>query len=83
VTVCAFTTDPTDAPLIRLLVEADEVNRHTRIESTDGRQDHDDPPLRDPGRHRPSRTVTTDWARATQPSGCGSPTGRFGLTADR
>ena len=25
VTVCAFTTDPTDAPLIRLLVEADEV----------------------------------------------------------
>ena len=24
-TVCAFTTDPTDAPLIRLLVEADEV----------------------------------------------------------
>ena len=26
VTVCAFTTDPTDAPLLRLLVEADEVN---------------------------------------------------------
>ena len=25
VTICAFTTDPTDAPLIRLLVEADEV----------------------------------------------------------
>jgi mRNA interferase MazF len=25
VTVCAFTTDPTDAPLIRPLVEADEV----------------------------------------------------------
>ena len=25
VTVCAFTTDPTDAPLIRLLVEADEI----------------------------------------------------------
>jgi mRNA interferase MazF len=25
VTVCAFTTDPIDAPLIRLLVEADEV----------------------------------------------------------
>lgn len=25
VTVCAFTTDPTDAPLMRLLVEADEV----------------------------------------------------------
>jgi mRNA interferase MazF len=25
VTVCAFTTDPTDAPLFRLLVEADEV----------------------------------------------------------
>ena len=24
VTVCAFTTDPTDAPLFRLLVEADE-----------------------------------------------------------
>lgn len=24
VTVCAFTTDPTDAPLIRLLLEADE-----------------------------------------------------------
>ena len=24
VTVCAFTTDPTDAPLVRLLVEADE-----------------------------------------------------------
>ena len=24
VTLCAFTTDPTDAPLIRLLVEADE-----------------------------------------------------------
>jgi mRNA interferase MazF len=24
VTICAFTTDPTDAPLIRLLVEADE-----------------------------------------------------------
>ncbi len=25
VTVCAFTTDPTDAPLIRLLVEADDM----------------------------------------------------------
>jgi len=25
VTVCAFTTDPTDAPLIRLLIEADAV----------------------------------------------------------
>jgi mRNA interferase MazF len=25
VTVCAFTTDPTDAPLIRLRVEADEM----------------------------------------------------------
>ena len=25
VTVCAYTTDPTDAPLIRLLVEADEM----------------------------------------------------------
>ena len=25
VTVCAFTTDPTDAPLIRLLIEADDV----------------------------------------------------------
>ena len=25
VTVCAFTTDPTDAPLIRLLIEADEL----------------------------------------------------------
>jgi len=25
VTVCAFTTDPTDAPLLRLLVETDEV----------------------------------------------------------
>ena len=25
VTVCAFTTDPTDAPLIRLLIQADEV----------------------------------------------------------
>lgn len=25
VTVCAFTTDPTDAPLFRLLVEADEM----------------------------------------------------------
>ncbi|CAB4898943.1 unannotated protein [freshwater metagenome] len=25
VTICAFTTDPTDAPLIRLVVEADEV----------------------------------------------------------
>ncbi|MGK2886445.1 MAG: type II toxin-antitoxin system PemK/MazF family toxin [Rhodococcus sp. (in: high G+C Gram-positive bacteria)] len=25
VTVCAFTTDPSDAPLIRLLVEADEL----------------------------------------------------------
>lgn len=25
VTVCAFTTDPTDAPLLRLLVEADEL----------------------------------------------------------
>ena len=25
VTVCAFTTDPTDAPLIRLLIEADEM----------------------------------------------------------
>ena len=24
VTVCAFTTDPTDAPLFRLLIEADE-----------------------------------------------------------
>ena len=24
VTVCAFTTDPTDAPLVRLLVEADK-----------------------------------------------------------
>lgn len=26
VTVCAFTTDPTEAPLFRLRVEADEVN---------------------------------------------------------
>jgi mRNA interferase MazF len=26
VTVCAFTTDPTDAPLIRLPVQPDEVN---------------------------------------------------------
>ncbi len=26
VTVCAFTTDPTDAPLLRLLVEADETS---------------------------------------------------------
>jgi mRNA interferase MazF len=26
VTVCAFTTDPTEAPLIRLVVEPDEVN---------------------------------------------------------
>ena len=26
VTVCAFTTDPTDAPLIRLLIVADESN---------------------------------------------------------
>ncbi len=25
VTVCAFTTDPTDAPLIRLLIDADDV----------------------------------------------------------
>ncbi len=25
VTICAFTTDPTDAPLIRLLIEADEM----------------------------------------------------------
>ncbi len=25
VTVCAFTTDPTDAPPVRLLVEADEI----------------------------------------------------------
>jgi mRNA interferase MazF len=27
VTVCAFTTDPTDAPLLRLRIEADEVTR--------------------------------------------------------
>jgi mRNA interferase MazF len=26
VTVCAFTTDPTDAPLIRLPIEPDEIN---------------------------------------------------------
>lgn len=26
ITVCAFTTDPTDAPLIRLLVEPDAIN---------------------------------------------------------
>lgn len=26
VTVCAFTTDPTEAPLIRLLVEPDRIN---------------------------------------------------------
>jgi mRNA interferase MazF len=26
VTVCAFTTDPTDAPLFRLLVEPDAIN---------------------------------------------------------
>lgn len=26
VTVCAFTTDPTDAPLIRPLIDADDVN---------------------------------------------------------
>jgi hypothetical protein len=25
VTVCALTTDPTDVPLIRLLIEADDV----------------------------------------------------------
>lgn len=27
VTVCAFTTDPTEAPLIRLRVEPDDINR--------------------------------------------------------
>jgi mRNA interferase MazF len=27
VTVCAFTTDPTDAPLLRIPVEPDEMNR--------------------------------------------------------
>ena len=27
VTVCAFTTDPTDAPLLRMPVEPDDVNR--------------------------------------------------------
>ncbi len=26
VTVCAFTTDPTEAPLFRLLIEADDIN---------------------------------------------------------
>jgi mRNA interferase MazF len=26
VTICAFTTDPTDAPLIRLPIEPDEIN---------------------------------------------------------
>lgn len=26
VTICAFTSDPTDAPLIRLFVEADDAN---------------------------------------------------------
>lgn len=26
VTVCAFTTDPTEAPLLRLVVEPDEIN---------------------------------------------------------
>ncbi len=26
VTVCAFTTDPTEAPLIRLIVEPDDIN---------------------------------------------------------
>ena len=26
ITVCAFTTDPTEAPLFRLLIEPDEVN---------------------------------------------------------
>lgn len=40
VTACAFTTDPTDAPLFRLLVEPDEVTGIRKIQSTDGRQGH-------------------------------------------
>jgi len=30
ITICAFTTDPTDAPLFRLLVEPTETNRLRR-----------------------------------------------------
>jgi mRNA interferase MazF len=45
VTVCAFTTDPTEAPLIRLAVEPDEGNALRERCSLMVRQDHDDPAL--------------------------------------
>jgi len=40
VTVCAFTTDPTEAPLFRLRVEAGEINGLRESCSPHGRQDH-------------------------------------------
>ena len=58
ITICAFTTDPTDAPLVRILVEPNERNgldaasrvmadkittvRRTRLGSRVGRLDDDD-----------------------------------------
>lgn len=40
ITICAFTTDPTDAPLFRLAVEPDAQSARG-AEPPDGRQDHD------------------------------------------
>jgi hypothetical protein len=42
ITICAFTSDPTDAPLFRLAVEPSEANGLETVSRLDGRQDHDD-----------------------------------------
>ena len=41
ITVCAFTTDETDAPLIRLLIEPNRAQWPAFGEPLDGGQDHD------------------------------------------
>ena len=41
ITVCAFTTDETDAPLIRLLIEPNGTQWPAFGEPLDGGQDHD------------------------------------------
>ena len=40
VTICAMTTDPTDAPLFRLVIEPGDAQPASGDEPPDGRQDH-------------------------------------------
>ena len=40
ITICAFTTDPTEAPLFRLPIEPNEGNRIAVVVPANGGQDH-------------------------------------------